>query len=82
MDRVVGKPFHRSGKVWLPTRVDGHRFDVGADKPGEWSTCSMSPSHADWKTGQSLAEAYEREHAAEFAPLFAEAEAFRKSNKQ
>jgi hypothetical protein len=79
MDRVVGKPHHDGGVVWIPVRVDGRRFAIGACFPGDWNLCVHTPPTGDYYKGRRLAEAYERDHQDELAPLFAAADAVQKA---
>lgn len=80
MDRVAGSPRHEAGYVWLKVRVDGYRIEVGAARSGEWRIFHMPAKSPDYDKATALAEAYERDHATEFATLFAEAEAWRKAH--
>lgn len=77
MDRVTGKPRHEAGVVLLPVRIGGYRFEIGAVRPGDWTITHFDHTSADYKAAKALADAYEREHDAELALLFAAAEAFR-----
>ena len=80
MDRIVVGPNRVDGIVWMTASVDGFRFEVGAARSGEWRIFHMPvvPTSYYYSKASALAEAYEREHAAELAALFAEAEAQQK----
>lgn len=78
MDRVTGQPAIEAGVVWLPVRIGGLRYRVGAVKPGDWVMFHVAkPSDEVMKTARELAVKWEHGHAAEATRLFAEATAER-----
>jgi hypothetical protein len=82
MDRVVDGPKVVGGSVWITVRIAGHRFAVGAVRPGEWALYEPPPpTSPDWDKASALASAWARDNADALAPLFAEAEAFRNALK-
>lgn len=82
MQATLGVPRHSGGVVWIPVEADGHKFEIGAARPGDWNMGQHSPPACAMEIAKKLAEAYEKQYADELAPLFAEAEAFRASRKQ
>ena len=82
MDRFRGPPKVDRDIVWLPVRIGGLPFKVGALRPGEWVEFHISkPSAEVQDIARALAEKWERDHPDEAAKLFAEAEAFRAAKK-
>ena len=80
MDRVVGAPKIEDGIAWLPVRVDGLTFKVGAPQSGDWTMFHISKPSADvQEKARALAEAWERDNPADAAALFADAAAQQKA---
>lgn len=78
-DMVMGRPLHASGVVWIPVRVDGLRFAIGAVRPGDWTLCESAIGQS-LRIAKALADTYERQHP-EIVDLFAEAALFRAAKK-
>jgi hypothetical protein len=64
--------------VWLEDRV-GER--IGARRPGEWTMRAGRMPGVPYHEMRQLAEAWEREHGAELAPLFKEAKKARRRRR-